>query len=362
MKRFLCVLLVFMLLPLLGGCSLPFSPMLPLVMYFYLSDMPALAAPVQEAAAPAQTPSPTPTPSPTASPSPSPSPAPTPFSFAWMSDTQGYAGSWSRVLDSMYGWVAEVRESENIIALLHTGDFVQDLTKTEQWLNVQRADAQLPADLLRVSVGGNHDIGSDGSDPKNYLSYRTDTQVTEEASFLDGKCRYVTLEAGGVRIIVISIAYLCEAASAEWAAAVLKEHADHYGILMVHSYLTAGENGTYLGYTSGGVILRDQVVKPSPNLRLVLCGHTHGSAMRPLPLDDDGNGTYDREVRQFLSNFQDADLSEAGFLRLLRFDTANDRIEVTTYSPFIGRYGAAYDPLGAVYTVEDAGLAAYRID
>jgi predicted phosphodiesterase len=278
-----------------------------------------------------------------------------------MSDTQGYAGSWSRVLDSMYAWVAAVRESENVVALLHTGDFVQDLTQTEQWLNVQRADEQLPKDLLRVSVGGNHDIGSDASEPENYLAYRTDTQITEAASFLDGQCRYVTLEAGGVRIIVISIAYLCEAASAEWAVDVLREHADHYAILMAHSYLTFGENGLYHGYTSGGTILRDQIVKPSPNVRLVLCGHTHGSAMRPLQLDDDGDGAYDREVRQFLSNFQDADLGQAGFLRLMRFDTAEDRIEMTTYSPFIDRYGAPNDPLGAVYTVEDAGLAAYRI-
>lgn len=327
-----------MLLLLLGGCRLP-------------SSAPALETPL-----PAETPRPTPTPSPT----PEPTPEPTPFSIAWMSDTQVYAGSWSRVLLSMYGWVAEVCESENIVALFHTGDAVQDLSQEAQWINIQLADAQLPKDLLRVTVAGNHDIGADSSMPENFLAYRTDTQVTEETTCLDGKCRYVTLEAGGVRIIILSIAYLCEAASAEWATEVLAAHADHYAILLAHSYLTSSENGIYQGYTSGGVILRDQIVKASPNIRLVLCGHSHGAVMRPLFVDDDGNGSDDRAVYQLLSNFQEADLSLAGFLRLLRFDPMADRIEITTYSPFIDRYGSPEDMLGHPYTVEDAGLAAYR--
>lgn len=354
MKRFLCAVLALLFLLPVGGCVR--FPLLALPVLSRLFNHEALP----EATAPVETPRPTPSQSPT--PSPSPTPAPTPFSIAWMSDTQGYAGSWSRVLYSMYGWVAEVRESENVVALLHTGDMVQDLNQEAQWINMQSADALLPKDLLRVTAAGNHDIGPDASRPENYLSYRTDTQIAEGSTFLDGKCRYVTMEAGGVRIIVISIAYLCEAASAEWAVEVLRAHADHYAILIAHSYLTNGENGIYQGYTSGGVIIRDQIVKPSPNVRLVLCGHAHGAGVRALSVDDDGDGVDDREVCQFLSNFQDADLSLAGFLRLMRFDPVADQIEITTYSPFIDRYGSPYDSLGAVYTVENAGLAAYRTD
>ena len=312
----------------------------------------AIATPPPAASTPAPEPTPVPTPTPT----------PTPFALAWISDTQHYAGSRAEVLNCQYGWIAEARDRENIVALVHTGDIVQDCSSTAQWENVRAADALLPSDLLRVTAAGNHDIGADAAYPMNYLTYLTDTQIAEGNQFLGGLCRYVTLDAGGIRLLLLSIAYLHETDSIEWACQVLKEHPGCFAILLAHSYLMPTLNGGHRdGYTSGGAILRDNVVRPSPNLRMVLCGHTRGSVSRPLFCDDDGDGVEDRQVYQLLLNFQDEDSGMAGFLRLIRFDTAAGRIEVTTYSPYEDRFGYPGDPLGAIYVIEDVDFSEYII-
>ena len=293
---------------------------------------------------------------------PKPTPEPEPFSMLWMSDTQGYAGSNNAVLFSMFNWAASVCDAENVVALMITGDMVQDMTKTAQWENIRSADNVLPADLLRVTVGGNHDIGAGGRNPENYLQHRIDTELDPAKGFLEGLSHYVTLEAGRVRILILSIAYLREAESVEWAREVLAAHPDHFGVLLAHSYLTQTESKTYKGYTSGGVILRDELVKKSPNLRLVLCGHSRGSAYRPLLCDDDEDGKPDREVNQFLLNFQDSGPNLRGYLRLLRFFPQTDSLVISTYSPYIDRHGHPGDPLGTVFTVNVIGLGDYIID
>ncbi|MDO4573185.1 MAG: metallophosphoesterase [Clostridia bacterium] len=293
---------------------------------------------------------------PTISPSPSPTPAPTPFSVVWMSDTQGYAGSLHEVLESMFDWTASVSESENLVALLHTGDIVQDMTKAAQWENVRACDARLPDTLLRVTAAGNHDIGPKGDEPENFLRYRIDTQLDPAAEYAGGLCRYTTLEAGGVKLLILSIAYLHEAESAAWAREVLAAHPEHFAILLAHSYLAQSPHSQYDGYTSSGVILRDQIVLEAPNLRMVLCGHVHGSASLPL---DAGEGAEARRVHQFLLNYQASDRLRAGFLRLIRFDPMADSIEIVTYSPYRDAFADYRDPLGASLLIEQAGLAAF---
>lgn len=341
MKRFLCVLMCILIFAALAGCH------------------GAEAASATAAPAPTSTSTPTLAPTPTPTLAPTPSPAPTPFSMVWMSDTQGCTGMYAAAFTSMMDWTASVYGSEHVVALLHTGDIVEDMNSVRQWENIRGFASVLPKELLCVTACGNHDAGARSENPENYLRYRFDTQVDAAQTYLDGLCRYATLEAGGMKILILSIAYLREAASVEWARGVLASHPDHYGILLAHSYLTRLPGELKGGYTSGGAILRDQLVKPSPNLRMVLSGHVHGSAARSLLCDDDGDGRADREVQQFLLNFQASDQLAAGFLRLLRFDPMMDRIEIMTYSPLNDQHGSRSDPLGASYIIENAGLSAY---
>ncbi len=308
---------------------------------------------VMEPSAPAATAAPTLTPS------PAPTPVPEPFYIIWMSDTQSYTGMQLKALESMMSWVAETCRTEPVAAFVHTGDIVNNPGNLAQWENYRQAASVLPRELLRLSAAGNHDIGVDGLSPENYLQYRCDTPPDPAASFLDGLCRYATLESGGMRLLILSIAYMHETESLEWARGVLAAHPDHYGILIVHSYLTLKDSEMNQGYTGGGAILRDGLVKAAPNLRMVLCGHTRGSASRPLFVDDDGDGQPEREVHQFMLDYQGDDPQTIGYLRTIRFDLMADSIELRTYSPCMDAEGCRGDPLGAVHVIEAAGLSAY---
>ena len=152
--------------------------------------------------------------------------------------------------------------------------------------------------------------------------------------------------------LVFSLSYGYEVAASGWVNEICEQYADHYAVLCLHTYVDAG------GYSSVGRRLIDGVVRQSPNIRLVLCGHARGTAYRPEEIDD-GDGKTDRTVHQMMMNTQDDQDQGAGFLRILRFDPMNDSIEVITYSPWLDRYGygdAYGDRFGEAKLLEYAGI------
>ena len=70
---------------------------------------------------------------------------------------------------------------------------------------------------------------------------------------------------------------------------VLQRYRNSTAILLFHGYIA--EDGRY---TAVGKQMFDLVVKPNPNVRLVLCGHVCGTAFRVEDIDDTGDGVPDR--------------------------------------------------------------------
>lgn len=302
------------------------------------------------------------TPEPTPESTPTPFPLPTPFSLAWMTDTQEYAGSRAEVFRAMTQWIADTAQERNTILTVHTGDLIRNPYLDYQWENMTQAFSLLPKDMMIVTVAGNHDIAGRSEDYTPYLQYRPDTDVRDENTFAGGYVYYKTFEAGDVPFLVLSVSYGYEIECADWVNAVCAANSDRYAILCVHGYLNCG------GLSSGGQYLFPGVVEKSPNIRLVLCGHEHGINFKEDAVDDDGDGTADRVVRQMLFNLQTDEDAGLGYLRMLRFDTEEDTIGVYTYSPFLDREGYFWtgcypngDNYGVNYTIENAGLAEYRL-
>ena len=339
------------------------------VLALFCACAPASVPPAGVTDAPAATAAPSPTPTaaptatptaePTAVPTPSPTPAPTPFTVAWMTDTQHYASGHPQIFDSMTQWIADERDARNIVYLFHTGDIIKTPMVPVQTERATASFALLPEDLPIITVCGNHDKGWSEGDYRNYLATRPDTGYLTHNGILGGVSYYTTFEAGGMRLLLITIGYGNEQKSAAWAQAVANAHPDHYAILLTHCYL--GEDGL----ASGGKYLEPLLVEKAPNLRLVLCGHMRGINYRPLPLDDDGDGETDRTVQQMLFNLQDEENGGNGFLRLLTFDLSSDTITVYTYSPYLeqegwhSKTGKPYDEFGVSYVIQDAGLIQY---
>jgi hypothetical protein len=91
--------------------------------------------------APVPTPSPTPTPAPTEEPTPTPVPEPSPFTILWIADTQNYAYKNDAGLISIVDYALKEKDELNIIAVLHTGDIVENNAKDEEWEKI-RADVE----------------------------------------------------------------------------------------------------------------------------------------------------------------------------------------------------------------------------
>ena len=70
---------------------------------------------------------------------------------------------------------------------------------------------------------------------------------------------------------------------------------------------------------------------PNENVHFVLCGHMHGEFYRM----DTVNG---REVHQLLADYQEYPEGGEGWLRIMRFEPAQNAVTVRTYSPHFNSY------------------------
>jgi len=133
-----------------------------------------------------------------------------------------------------------------------------------------------------------------------------------------------------------------------WMNDVLRSNSDRVAILLFHGYLSPDG-----GYTVVGKKMFAEVVKPNPNVRLVLCGHVCGTAYRADEIDDTGDGVPDRCVSAMMYNYQDHEL-DSGQLRLLTFDPVSHGLTVLTYSPPLKRYFRDSHFSSAEFTIEKA--------
>ena len=115
-----------------------------------------------------------------------------------------------------------------------------------------------------------------------------------------------------------------------FAKAVLEANPDSDVILATHTYMgpTNKKNAT-------GLYIFGQLVKNYSNVKLVLAGHVNGTSMEIDLLDDNGDGKYDRQVLQLLTDLQEEDDTYgSSFVRNIGLDFTNNQMIFTLYSPF----------------------------
>ena len=70
----------------------------------------------------------------------------------------------------------------------------------------------------------------------------------------------------------------------DWVKDVFRQYPDRIGILCLHDYYTKTQT-----LSDDGKLWYDKVVRTSPNLYMVLCGHKYGAYCFPEAFDDDGD-------------------------------------------------------------------------
>lgn len=317
----LCMLLVF-------GCTVP--PHEPISTPAPTAEVESVAVPeaATVTAVPTPTPSPIPTPSPTPMPSPTstptPTPAPTPFGIAWLPDTQQLSYRYPEILTALGGKIAQRRETDNLVAVLHTGDIVDNGYKEWQWENFDLCLSAFSDTLPFYPVAGNHDLGVQLLKYDAYLKRPFLEKLPADQVYEGGKMYYIVLHEGGTDLMLLGIGWDCgkTAAEQEWIESVFAANPDTPCILFTHAFLK--RDG---GILPVGKHLEDKVIRKYPNVRLVLCGHSREWHRIDLVCTD-GDAQTERTVPVLMLNMQ----GKQYLYRIMQFDPLSRSIEIRTYS------------------------------
>lgn len=263
-----------------------------------------------------------------------------PFRIVMLPDTQFYSQSHPEQFKAQTEWIVKRMQADNIRFVTHVGDIVQDggqdaNRNVDEWTNADAAmailDKQAP-DLPYGAVLGNHDYDqvNDQAAADQYVKYfgpsRYEGKKWYGGASPDGRSHYQTFTAGGRQFLHLTLEWRAREASLMWAAGILKQHATLPTIVTTHEYTQPG------GRRAGpGQRIFDRVVKPFPQVFLVLSGHIIGEGHQVVK-NDAG-----LPVIEVLADYQNRPRGGDGWLRVIEFDEEQNRLNFTTYSPTLDK-------------------------
>ena len=273
------------------------------------------------------------------------------FRVVVIPDPQNYATSYPTVYTNHLQWIATNKTSSNIVFATAVGDLVNTATSTTEYGHADTAFDTLDAGGVAYSVSpGNHDYSL-----TNYNVYFGTSRFSGKSWYqgytgTGNENNYSFFSASGNDFILINLGYNPSTTYMNWADALLKANPTKRGIVVSHSIINIDNSWTYETlYTN---------LKDNPNLFLMLCGHMHSSsdgAAYRAELGDDGH-----TIHIVQADYQD--FPGSGYLRILRFSPANDKIYATTYSPITSGSLTSYpDQMEMVYDLASGSSAAYTL-
>ncbi|GAG12035.1 unnamed protein product, partial [marine sediment metagenome] len=223
-----------------------------------------------------------------------------------------------QIFNNQTQWAVNSVDSINILFVTHLGDVVNDYWSITQWQNAYQSMTRLEDQVPWAVLPGNHDgfnVGSPGEDLSNYINY-----FVAPNSFQ-------LFSAGNDEYLIFHLQYNPNNNVLAWANTIIAQYPTRRVIVSTHSYLNLAGSRTMIGER----IWQNFVVPHADQVFLVLCGHIHGEARRSDLVN--GNTVY-----QILSDYQSRTNGGNGWLRIFSFHPVEDRIYVSTYSPYLNSY------------------------
>ncbi|MBS5911805.1 MAG: S-layer homology domain-containing protein [Paenibacillus macerans] len=265
------------------------------------------------------------------------------FSFIWMSDTQYYAQDYPYIYQKNVQWIAENKDKLKLKYVIHTGDVVDKADQEYQWIEADKdmkvlENANIPYGVL----AGNHDVGHQNNDYSQFTKYFGDWRFQDSpvfaGSYENNRGHYDLVSANGNDFIIVYMGWGLGDKEIEWMNQVVSMYPERKAILCLHEYLLVSGNRAPIAEK-----IFEKVVKPNKNVIAALSGHYHDAELKLDALDDNGDGIPDRNVYQMLADYQGAPEGGLGYIRLMQFDMANNKLHIKTYSPYLDDYNF-YDP------------------
>jgi len=252
-----------------------------------------------------------------------------PFTLTVMPDTQYLSLSYFPIFNFNTQWIVEQKKKRNIVFTLHEGDITHNNTDAE-WKNASIALSKLDGEVPYALNVGNHDMKPGGSGTAQFNKYFPLSKFAAlphfGGSYPAGKMdsAYYLFTGAGTDWLILSLIYDPPADVLAWADAVVARHPRHRVIVLTHAYL--GPSGKR---TSPGERIWKGLVARHAGMTLTFNGHYIGGVAARLVSDGDkGNKVY-----QMFTNYQHAQVSGYGMMRLLKVDRVNRKISVESYAP-----------------------------
>ena len=258
------------------------------------------------------------------------------FSVIVLPDTQFYSQSYPSIFDNQTQWIVNTEASLNTVFVTHEGDIVNVASTTSQWNNANHSMSKLDDNVPYAVLPGNHDgtnVGSTGENLDNYNTYfpfsRFSGQPWYGGAYNNVNSNSFELFSGGADdYLIFHFQYHPSDAVLAWANATIASYPYRRVIVTTHDYMNVDGSRS----TEGNHIWNNFVAAHADQVFLVLCGHNHGEARRT----DTVNG---HAVYQLLADYQEGYPNGGnGWLRILEFQPAEDKIYVKTYSPYVNQY------------------------
>lgn len=279
------------------------------------------------------------------------------FSIVIIPDTQDLCTFHPEKLKDMVQWVVDHSNEMNIKKIIHVGDVVNNgALREEQFKNHHDAfslinEAEIP---LTIAIG-NHDYDNLLSENRNSTMFNKYCGVDqyEDKPWFGGvfetdkaENMYTKLKINGDDFLFLSLEFGPRDDALKWADQVLSDHADHKAIIVTHSYMylhgertKPGDNHNPKDYVGAhgandGEDVWNKCFKRHANIMAIFSGH-HIEDNISYRFDTGVNGNI---VFQSFQNWQCAPDGGDGRIRILSFNTNENKIDLSVYNPQTGRY------------------------
>ncbi|MBT3294969.1 MAG: hypothetical protein HN919_21055 [Verrucomicrobia bacterium] len=254
-----------------------------------------------------------------------------PFTIVLLPDTQFYSQKFPETYVAQTRWIKETAAELNTTFVIHLGDIVQTPQNKSEWEAADRAHKVLDGHVPYSVLPGNHD-GAPGKltlyntyfGPARFAAqpwYGGSVSPTNNGV---NTCRF---SAGGRQWMVLSLTYDPTESELAWARKTAADHPKETIILATHAYLLRGDKKG-----PRGRLIWDELVRMSPNIRIVVGGHVPAVA-HGVSVNDSGG-----DVLEILCDYQGAPNGGNGWLQTMRFDPVAGKIRVAAYSPLLKQH------------------------
>jgi hypothetical protein len=253
------------------------------------------------------------------------------YNFLFVPDTQKYSNMNPEIFASQMKWIAKNTKKNNIVMNAFVGDIVDGNTE-EQWKNSLEAISYLDKkEIPYIMAAGNHDYAAGDPFLTYYGQQRFANKDYYKGSSPSGYGSYTIVKAGSYEYLFLIVDMKNLQTDIEWSKNVLNQHKDKPTIIVSHDviYPETVDHKTVAAESDRGKIIWNELVNEHNQVFMTVNGHYFG-IVHQVKQNSAGN-----DVIQMLVNYQADYRGGNGWLRLVEFDEAKNKLFFRTYSPFV---------------------------